>query len=58
MKFVMTPQRSEQIQKRISEMQSGKSGIYPYRVAQDIAAEFFIPYEAARDEVLAHIRNV
>ena len=48
----MTPQ----ILNRIEQMQAGKSGIYPYRVAQDIAAECRIPMHEAIEHVLYHIK--
>lgn len=41
----------------IDSLQAGKSGIYPYRVAQDVAARFNVPLSVAIAAVLEHIKR-
>jgi hypothetical protein len=41
----------------ITEYQRGKSGIYPYRVAQEVAVKFQISIEAAQEHVTYYIRH-
>ena len=42
----------------ITELQKGKSGIYPYRVAQEVAIKFQISIEEAQKYVSQHIKDV
>lgn len=39
----------------VDQYQHGRSGIYPHRVAADLAAEFRITLAEAREIVLRHI---
>jgi hypothetical protein len=41
----------------INEYQRGKCGIYPYRVAELVAIEFYIPMSEAQEYVASHIKN-
>ncbi len=41
---------------RIELKQRGKQGIYPYRLAQDVASELDAPMQQVMDCVIAHIR--
>jgi hypothetical protein len=41
----------------IEEIQRGKSGIYPYRVAQEVAIKFQISMERAQEYVSQHIKD-
>ena len=40
----------------IALKQTGKQGIYPYRLAQDVASELDAPMQQVMDCVIAHIR--
>jgi hypothetical protein len=42
----------------IVELQRGKSGIYPYRVALEVCAKFQISIEEAQEYVTKHIQQV
>jgi hypothetical protein len=46
-----------EIQERIYEMQKEKQGIYPEKVAEQIAIEYNIGIQRARNEVLFHIQK-
>jgi len=48
---------TEKIRQWIHEQHEGQSGIYPYRVAQDVALEFNISMTDARIHVLDYIRT-
>lgn len=48
----------EKIMTWISEYQSGKVGIYPYRVAEQVCITFGITIAKAHEYVLRHIRQV
>lgn len=50
--------RHEHIQRWIDAYQSGKGGIHPHWIAQDVAVEFRISRKAAMEYVLEHIRRV
>ena len=41
----------------IEEIQRGRTGIYPYRLAQDVAARFEVPMVDAQALVLEHMRR-
>lgn len=47
-----------QILQWINQQQRGKSGIYPYHVAQDVAIQFRISIEEAQELVAEHIKQV
>lgn len=46
------------IEARIEQIQKGRSGIYPWWVGQQIAAEFGIKVEEAMPFVMSHIKKV
>lgn len=46
------------ILKYIEEIQKGKSGIYPYRVTEEVSRRFEISQSAAALYVIEHIRKV
>jgi hypothetical protein len=50
--------QQERIMQWIDDHQNGKSGIYPYRVAQDVCMEFKLEYREAIQYVLDHIKTV
>lgn len=41
----------------IEDEQKGRSGIYPYKIAQEVAIKFRIPIKEASKYVLQHIKN-
>jgi len=41
----------------IEEYQRGKVGIYPYRLSELVAIEFYIPIKEAAEFVLEHIKK-
>jgi hypothetical protein len=45
------------IRQRIIEIQRGRSGIYPYRVAQQVANEFLVSMPEAIEHVMEHIKH-
>lgn len=42
----------------VEQYQRGKSGIYPYRVAEMVAIEYRLPINAAIEIVSQHVRQV
>lgn len=49
--------KKTEIAKWIDEYQKGKSGIYPYQVALEVAAIFKIPMTSAQKAVMSHIKK-
>jgi len=54
---VVNTETTEKIRQWIHEQHRGRSGMYPYRVAQDVALEFNISMTDARIHVLDYIRT-